>query len=208
MAKLILKKGQTSVRSYIFVQNSSVTTGAGLTGLVFNSAGLTAYYVRPGAVATAITLATQTVTGAYSSGGFVQIDATNMPGFYRFDIPDAVLATGVNSAAIVLMGATNMVPVPIEIQLTDVDLNSTAYADSISTIVRGQAQTGTLSTTQMTTNLTEATDDHYNGRIIIWTSGVLKDQATNITDYTGATKLFTYTATTEAPSNGDTFVIV
>lgn len=84
-----------------------------------------------------------------------------------------------------------------------IDLKSSAK-----TIVRGAAITGTLSTTQMTTDLTEATDDHYNGRIIIWTSGVLKDQATDITDYAGATKLVTYTATTEAPSNTDTFVIV
>ena len=79
---------------------------------------------------------------------------------------------------------------------------------SAKTIVVAAAVTGTLSTTAMTTTLTETTDDHYNGRIIIWTSGALKDQATDITDYTGATKLLTYTATTEAPSDGDTFVIV
>lgn len=124
--KLALVKGATSYRSYVFVQNSSVTTGAGLTGLVFNSAGLTAYYVRPGAAATAITLATQTVSGAYSSGGFVEIDATNMPGLYRFDVPDAVLATGVDAAVVHLKGATNMVPVVLEVQLTDFNLNSTS----------------------------------------------------------------------------------
>jgi len=72
----------------------------------------------------------------------------------------------------------------------------------------GAAITGTLSTTQMTTDLTEVTDDHYNRRIIVWTSGVLKNQSTDITAYTGATKLLTYTATTEAPANTDTFVIV
>lgn len=79
---------------------------------------------------------------------------------------------------------------------------------SAETIVPGTAQTGTLSTTQMSTNLTEATDDHYNGRTIIWTSGVLQDQATDITDYDGASKVLTFTAVTEAPSNGDTFNIV
>jgi len=79
---------------------------------------------------------------------------------------------------------------------------------SAETIVTGAAVTGTLSITQMTTNLTEITDDHYIGRIIIWTSGVLQDQASDITDYDGGTKMLTYTATTEAPSNGDTFNIV
>ena len=72
----------------------------------------------------------------------------------------------------------------------------------------GAAEAGTLSTTQMTTDLTEATDDHYNGRIVIWTSGVLLGQATDITDYTGATGMLTYTAVTESPSATDTFVII
>lgn len=79
---------------------------------------------------------------------------------------------------------------------------------SAETIETAAAAAGTLSTTQMTSTLTEATDDHYNGRIIIWTSGVLIRQSTDITDYDGATKMLTYTATTEAPSADDTFVIV
>jgi hypothetical protein len=89
---------------------------------------------------------------------------------------------------------------------------STAAADNLEAsaevIITAAAAAGTLSTTQMTTDLTEATDDHYNGRIVIWTSGALLGQATDITDYTGATKLVTYTAVTEAPGAGDTFVIV
>lgn len=79
---------------------------------------------------------------------------------------------------------------------------------SAARIVSGAAVAGTLSTTQMTTDLTEATDDHYNGRIVIWTSGVLVDQAAEITDYTGSSKMLTYTTITEAPSAADTFIIV
>jgi len=121
--KLQVVKGYTSLRAYVFIQDSSVTTGAGLTGLVYNSSGLVASYVRPGASRTAITLATQTVTGAFSSGGFVEVDATNMPGVYRLDIPDAALATGVDSVVVMLKGATNMVPCVLEIQLTSANLN-------------------------------------------------------------------------------------
>lgn len=73
--------------------------------------------------------------------------------------------------------------------------------------IRASAITGTLSTTQMTTDLTEVTDDHYIGRLITWTSGVLIGQQTNVTDYAGATKMLTYTTTTDAPSNGDTFIL-
>jgi len=92
--------------------------------------------------------------------------------------------------------------------IAGVTVAATNLSKSAIGIEPGAAITGTLSTTQMTTDLTEVTDDHYNGRIIVWTSGVLKNQATDITDYTGASKLLTYTATTEAPANTDTFVII
>lgn len=79
---------------------------------------------------------------------------------------------------------------------------------SLEGVVAGQAQTGTLSTTQATTNLTEATDDHYNGRYLVFRTGALAGQATDITDYDGTSKMLTFTALTEAPGNGDTFVIL
>lgn len=125
--KLIVPKGSTSVSVDVFIRDNSVSTGVGLTGLAFNTASLTAYYTRQNAAATAITLATQTATGAYSSGGFVEVDGTNMPGLYRLDIPDAVLASGVNQAYIMLKGAANMEPCVIEIQL-GVDVNATQFA--------------------------------------------------------------------------------
>lgn len=120
--KLIIAKDATSVSVDVFIRDNSVTTGAGLTGLVFNTASLTAYYSRQNAAATAITLATQTATGAFSSGGFVAVDGTNMPGLYRLDIPDAALATGVNTVYIMLKGATNMEPCVLEIELSSVNL--------------------------------------------------------------------------------------
>lgn len=90
--------------------------------------------------------------------------------------------------------------------------SSTTAADrleaSLAGVVTGACAAGTLSITQATTNLTEATDDHYNGRVIVWTSGNLAGQAAAITDYDGATKMLTYTTVTEAPSAPDTFVIV
>lgn len=136
--KLNLTGGSTSITLLVFIQDSSSATGAGLTGLVFNSAGLTAYYARPGAAAAAITLATQTVNGAYSSGGFVEVDATNMPGVYRFDIPDAAIAAGVTSVVAMLKGATNMAPLLLEIQLAPAPANLTQ--------IDGQATNGNNAT--------------------------------------------------------------
>ena len=122
MAKLFVQAQATSNRSeYVFVQDSASTTGGGKTGILYNAASFTAYFVRPLGSATAITLATQTVTGAYSSGGWVEVDATNLPGIYRFDIPNAVFATGVDHAVVMLKGASGMAPVSLEYQLTGFD---------------------------------------------------------------------------------------
>lgn len=126
MAKITIKKASTDVTVYLFIQDSSKTTGDGLTGLAYNTGSLVAYYVRPLGSATQLTLATQTVTGAHSDGGFVEVDATNMPGVYRLDLSDAICATGVPSVVVMLKGATNMAPVVLEIQLTDFDLNTAA----------------------------------------------------------------------------------
>jgi hypothetical protein len=116
--KLSIQAGSTSQTINVFIQDSSSTTGAGLAGLVYGSSGLTAYYALPKAAAAAITLATlAAITTAWSSGGFKEIDATNMPGWYRLDIPDAALASG-RFVSIHLQGATNMAPLPIEIELT------------------------------------------------------------------------------------------
>jgi len=59
-------------------------------------------------------------------------------------------------------------------------------------------------------DITEATADHYVGRVVIFTSGVLDGQATVITDYAlvGANGAFTVAALTEAPTNNGLFIIV
>lgn len=59
-------------------------------------------------------------------------------------------------------------------------------------------------------DITEATADHFNGRIVIFTSGALQYQATDITEYALASGRghFTVTALTEAPGNDVTFIIV
>jgi predicted kinase len=155
MAKLSLVKGTTSYRAYVFIQDSSVTTGAGLTGLTYQSGSLTAYYVRPGATATSITLATQTATGAYSSGGFVVVDGTNMPGLYRFDIPDAALATGVNAVVVMLKCAANMVPCVLEIELTATD-NQTASTGGLTNLDAAISTRSTVTTAQVNAEVVDA----------------------------------------------------
>lgn len=217
--KLKIKEGTTSKLIRIFIQDSSATDGSGLTGLVFNSSGLTAYYYPEGdASATAITLATMTA-GTWATGGFIEVDATNMPGVYEIGLPDAVIDnTSEGSTLVMLKGATNMAPVLLEIELDKVDYRSANWSKfdaSTGQIVIGTVDTATNSHTPTTTvfqadDITEATADHYNSRLIIFTSGVLIGQATTITDYSavGGIGQFTVSTMTDAPSNDDTFIIV
>jgi hypothetical protein len=127
--KLQLQQGATSQRIVVFIQSSTATDGSGLSGLAYNTSGLVWNYWRPdagNAGATPITPATAT-RGTWTSGGFVQIDSTNLIGFYELGIPNAVLSASntPNWAVMQLSGAAGMVPVNIEIQLTGYNPNST-----------------------------------------------------------------------------------
>ena len=92
---------------------------------------------------------------------------------------------------------------------------ATRLSLSAGQIIPGTVDTVTNTHTPTTTefqadDITEATGDHYNGRIVIFTSGNLISQATEIIDYqaVGGIGQFTVTAMTEAPANNDTFIIV
>ena len=79
-------------------------------------------------------------------------------------------------------------------------------------------QTGTVdtagasATTTMfeTSSITEATADHYIGKRVYFTSGVLQYQGSKITDYAlnSGRGRFTVETLTDAPSNADAFIIV
>lgn len=113
------KVGTVSLVVEVFVKDSSLTTDEGKTGIAYNAAGLVAYYKRnSGTASVAITLATITTFGTFASGGFKEVDATNMPGVYEFHIPNAALASGADSVTILIQGASNMAPVRIDIELT------------------------------------------------------------------------------------------
>ncbi len=125
--KLLVTKGNTNKTELIFIQDSSSTTGAGLTGIV--AANLTAYYIRVeddnDVNAVVITLSDLTGTGTvHTDGGLEEINSTTVPGWYRLDLPDALFATGASSVGVSLIdaGANDVGQITIEYQLTDVDV--------------------------------------------------------------------------------------
>ena len=118
-------RGSTSQRRFIFIADTSSSTGAGLANLTHSSSGLFAYYIAGDLNnEVQITLVTATL-GTFASGGFVAVDNTNMPGWYEVGIPDAALDGG-NQVAIQYRGATNMAPVNIYIELDAMDYQDSA----------------------------------------------------------------------------------
>jgi len=88
-------------------------------------------------------------------------------------------------------------------------------AKSANQIITGTVDTVTNTHTPTVTefqadDITEATGDHYNSRVIIFTSGNLAGQATSISDYVavGGIGQFSVVEMTEAPADNDTFIIV
>lgn len=105
-----------------------------------------------------------------------------------------------------------------KLQVDAVELNSVAASaanleKSASVIVRGTSDnTGFTATSSIfeSSDVTEATSDHYKGRVIVFTSGALLGQATAITAYSlsSGRGRFTVNTLTEAVPNSSTFVIV
>jgi hypothetical protein len=86
--------------------SQSIELFLGVTGLTFTTSGLAAYYVRNREAPVAITLVTQTATGAWTSGGFAEISSSLVPGVYRLDVPNAAFAAGASDVTIVVRGAS------------------------------------------------------------------------------------------------------
>lgn len=123
---MILTPGITSVIKHVFLQDSAVTTGAGKTALAYTD--ITAYYVRAGGTLTQLTMETIATLGTWASTGdnylgFKKLDDTNAPGVYELNLPNNILAAGVNQVTIQLR-ATGMAPCNIEIQLKDLALEA------------------------------------------------------------------------------------
>ena len=124
--KVLRTKGVTDQTLLVFVQDSSSTTGDGLTGITASM--LTAYYARVeddnDVVIAEISLIDAVGTGTAHADGVWEEISPNMPGWYRLDPPDACFATGASECGISLIdsASNNVASVAIEIQLINVDL--------------------------------------------------------------------------------------
>lgn len=174
-----------------------------LTGKIYTD--ITASYWRQGGIRTAITPASLAGSNsAWSAGGFKEVDSVNMPGTYRFDIPDAAFAAGAEWVVIqlVVSGAYTFV----------VQYNLPTKGN-----IRFKVAAGTITTTSFPTDLTQVNDNdvHFPALIKVLSGGLnaegqlCKLALTNA--YNGMTKTVTLdssTPLTAAPNVGDEFELV
>ena len=127
------KRGQGSIIVRVKILNSSVATGAGLTGLSSTSSGLIISTIADTeSTATAYTVAasnveTITTNGTYSAPTaskcrFKEVDSTNHKGVYEIQIADARYnVSSAKSLLISISGATNAAETDVVIPLRDLD---------------------------------------------------------------------------------------
>ncbi len=116
--------GKTNHTIYVYFvdDDGGIAPGEPTTGLLFSNieTGGSASTMRQGAVRVDFSLVTQTVAGAHTDGGFIEIDATNMPGVYRLDLPD-VFGSGADfvMADLVAASGNNTIMRPVVIEILD-----------------------------------------------------------------------------------------
>jgi len=103
--------------------SQSIELYLGATGLTYQASGLQAYYARNRSAPVQITLANQTATGSWISGGFAEISSGTMPGLYRLDVPDAAFASGSSDVTITVRGASGTNGAVLTVNLSPVNIN-------------------------------------------------------------------------------------
>ena len=111
--------------------SQSIELYLGATGLTASTAGLSARYNRTRTASVSIPLVARTIAQAWTSGGFAEVDSTNMPGVYRLDVPDAALAAGADDVTIVVRGASGTNGAVMTVKLSSGGLTSAQTAAAV-----------------------------------------------------------------------------
>lgn len=155
-----------------------------------------------------------------STNTIVEIDSVDMPGRYYYEATQAEASVEgflefryKHPACAEVIARAYVGNISADVMKVDGNEHSAKRMRlSALAIVSGVAVAGTLTSTQMTVDLLEVTNTHYLNRVLVWTSGVLKDAAVRISEYDGVSiprKLsYSSTPTGESPSPGDEFIII
>jgi hypothetical protein len=111
--------------------SQSIELYLGATGLTASTIGLSARYNRTRTASVSIPLVARTIAQAWTSGGFAEVDATNMPGVYRLDLPDAALAAGADDVTVVVRGASGTNGAVMTVKLSSGGLTAAQTAAAV-----------------------------------------------------------------------------
>ena len=111
--------------------SQSIELYLGVTGLTASTSGLSARYNRTRTASVSIPLVARTIAQAWTAGGFAEVDATNMPGVYRLDVPDAALAAGADDVTIVVRGASGTNGAVMTVKLSSGGLTEAQTAGAV-----------------------------------------------------------------------------
>ena len=132
--KLQRAVGSTSQKLHIYIQDATVSTGAGLAGITANTVTCTIFRDNMTSTST-LTCSTSTGTlGTFNVSCLTQIHATLAQGWYQFCPPDYAFASG-TSVLLHLYGAASMAPLPIEIELTKFDMQQYVSSHQIERVL-------------------------------------------------------------------------
>jgi len=111
--------------------SQSIELYLGATGLTASTSGLTARYNRTRTASVSIPLVARTIAQAWTAGGFAEVDAVDMPGVYRLDIPDAALQAGADDVTVVVRGASGTNGAVMSIKLSSGGLTAAQTAQAV-----------------------------------------------------------------------------
>jgi len=137
MAKLQFLNGETSRGMFrVFIQDTSSSTGAGLTGLTFATASLRINLIADNEATATTYVGNSTIQSIATIGTFVapssgqcrfkEMDSTNLPGWYEVQVLDARWAVSGSRAVQCNITVTGGFCAPLEFQLAAVNLNDSA----------------------------------------------------------------------------------
>lgn len=143
---MIIYTSLTTPATNIITYFKLVDPSTGVPETALTIANLDATYVRDGASAVKNDLSTPggyTVTSAHTDNAAIVVDATNAPGLYRVDWPDAAFVAGVSRVQLCINGAA-IDPAYIEVELMTpvAEYTIATVSGAVGSVVGNVAQTG------------------------------------------------------------------
>ena len=209
--------GDTSKTVYFRLRDA--LTGLAKTGLLFDDDGADASYVLPGAARVAIGVATlASASASWASGGFILVNDIDAKGLYRFDLPNAAIASG--DFTIINLEFDDVIEESMHIPLhtpkvnaTELNSNATAAARLASMfgvieVVTVDDATFTPTSTVFETEDTVDDPQDYANQVLFGVTGTNAGVTVKVTGYAFANSKVKLTVSQLeiAPVDGDTFL--